>query len=55
MTYGDLDGPSFDQLLAEGMAQGLTREQALERILGSATRTSEGTTGAAARREASHD
>ncbi|MCL4229037.1 MAG: hypothetical protein KJZ91_31610, partial [Myxococcales bacterium] len=41
VKYGDLDGPTFDQLLAESMGQGLTREQALERILGSSTQTSE--------------
>jgi hypothetical protein len=38
-VYGDPDGPSFEQLVDEGMKAGKTRDEALQGLIGSARRT----------------
>ncbi|MBE7448614.1 MAG: DUF4157 domain-containing protein [Kofleriaceae bacterium] len=39
VVHGDQDGPSFDQLVEQNMAKGMTREEALEAIIDGARRT----------------
>jgi hypothetical protein len=40
-VYGDSDGPSFEAMVAEKMAKGLTREAALESIIDSSRRSNQ--------------
>jgi hypothetical protein len=40
-TYGRLDGPSFDQLVKDNMKGGLSKDQAMEKIINSSQRTNQ--------------
>ncbi len=43
VKYGNQDGPTFEQLVDQAQAKGLTGEQAYESILSSSTTTDEST------------